>query len=201
MRTCWIGIWVGIWDLGFGAWDFALVSPQHHPHLVDSRCGLGERNQPVRPRDPIDLHAPDAAAHAIGILDGNAELRGVWCDRSRRSSSTCSECTGRCAARRGAASHPAAPRRRPGTSSRPSPCTRSSRRGRRDGPASRRRPRRRRARRGSARRSSGSVAWLIGLIIRNSASARSPLPSSACARIVHSAAWVYWPPFSRTPGT
>jgi hypothetical protein len=42
--------------------------------------------------------------------------------------------------------------------------------------------------------------WLIGFRIENSSAALSPSPSSANAITDHSAAWVYWPPFSRTPG-
>jgi histidinol dehydrogenase len=34
----------------------------------------------------------------------------------------------------------------------------------------------------------------------NSSWARSPCPRPAAARTVQTAAWVYWPPFSRTPG-
>ncbi len=34
----------------------------------------------------------------------------------------------------------------------------------------------------------------------NRAAAWSPLPSFANARIAHIAAWLYWPPFSRSPG-
>src|SRR5947207_5573383 len=48
--------------------------------------------------------------------------------------------------------------------------------------------------------SSGVRVWLIGLIMWNSSTASSPLPSAAIAMMIQSAAWVYWPPFSRTPG-
>ena len=112
------------------------------------------------------------------------------------------ECTDRCAARRRCsvrprmrldadAIHPARRSRVPG----PAAAAGVWR------PASRRRRRRRTARRGSARRSPASRAWLIGLSIENSSVARSPSPSSANASTVHSAACVYCPPFSRTPGT
>ena len=45
-----------------------------------------------------------------------------------------------------------------------------------------------------------SRVWLMGLIMWNSSKASSPYPSSASAMMVHSAACVYWPPFSRMPG-
>ena len=48
---------------------------------------------------------------------------------------------------------------------------------------------------------SGVSAWLTGLSISSSGAARSRLPSSARARTTQSAACVYWPPFSRMPGT
>ena len=43
--------------------------------------------------------------------------------------------------------------------------------------------------------------WLIGLISENSSQARAASPAAANAMTVQTAAWVYWPPFSRTPGT
>ena len=46
----------------------------------------------------------------------------------------------------------------------------------------------------------GSRACSIGLSIRSSLSARVPSPRRARAMASHTAAWVYWPPFSRTPG-
>ena len=42
--------------------------------------------------------------------------------------------------------------------------------------------------------------WLMGLIMWNSSIASSPCRSLASATIVHTAACVYWPPFSRNPG-
>ena len=87
-----------------------------------------------------------------------------------------------------------------GTSSRPSRCTRSSRRGRRAAARRRRRRPRRTARPCSGGRRRGVLAWLIGLSIENSSPALSPSPSAANAITAQIAAWVYWPPFSRTPG-
>ena len=43
--------------------------------------------------------------------------------------------------------------------------------------------------------------WLTGLIIRSSSQALSASPRRAKAIVAQIAAWVYWPPFSRTPGT
>src|SRR3989304_4490424 len=40
----------------------------------------------------------------------------------------------------------------------------------------------------------------MGLSSASRGATRSRLPSSARARTSQSAAWVYWPPFSRTPG-
>src|SRR3954447_26383197 len=48
--------------------------------------------------------------------------------------------------------------------------------------------------------SSGVRVWVSGLIIWYSSKARSPFPWSAVANTAQSAAWVYWAPFSRTPG-
>ncbi len=44
------------------------------------------------------------------------------------------------------------------------------------------------------------LAWLIGLRRLNSSPARSPSPKVAKAIAHQTAAWVYCPPFSRTPG-
>ena len=46
----------------------------------------------------------------------------------------------------------------------------------------------------------GVREWLMGFSMWNSSTASSPLPSRATAITTHTAAWVYWPPFSRTPG-
>src|SRR5664279_211137 len=43
--------------------------------------------------------------------------------------------------------------------------------------------------------------WLIGLIMESSSFTRAVSPIPANAMIVHIAACVYCPPFSRTPGT
>ena len=40
----------------------------------------------------------------------------------------------------------------------------------------------------------------MGLSMWKSSIASSPLPSRATAITTHTAACVYWPPFSRTPG-
>ena len=40
----------------------------------------------------------------------------------------------------------------------------------------------------------------MGFSMCNSSKASSPLPSRASAITTQSAAWVYWPPFSRIPG-
>src|SRR3954468_22878837 len=42
--------------------------------------------------------------------------------------------------------------------------------------------------------------WLMGFNMWNNSAASSPLPSFASAITTHTAACVYWPPFSRTPG-
>ena len=44
------------------------------------------------------------------------------------------------------------------------------------------------------------AAWLMGLSSDNISPARSPSPITAKASVVHMAACVYWPPFSRRPG-
>jgi hypothetical protein len=46
----------------------------------------------------------------------------------------------------------------------------------------------------------GVRPWVIGFSIANISAAWSPSPSAAQAITDHRAAWVYCPPFSRTPG-
>ena len=46
----------------------------------------------------------------------------------------------------------------------------------------------------------GVRVWLIGFSMWKSSTASSPLPSRASAITTQTAACVYWPPFSRTPG-
>ena len=122
-----------------------------------------------------------AAAATLGVRDLDLVDRAAHAPLGREARPRGRDAGARPRASRRAAAAPGSPRARCGTSSRPSPCTRSSRRARRGRGARRRRPPPRRAPRCSARASARVRAWLIGFSMWNSSTASSPLPRRASA--------------------
>ena len=70
-----VGIFVGIWDLELGISRVAPLTARPVRPAPDAARSRLAAESAGRALDPIDLDPPHAAAHALGILDRDPELR------------------------------------------------------------------------------------------------------------------------------
>ena len=172
--------------------------PRPRPHARRGRPAAGSTN--CRLLDAVDAEARFAARAGMLHVDAVDGVAVAVAQREAGPVARAGTAPGAGGRLRGAGR--AATRRSAGTSSRPSRCTRSSRRGRRAARRRRRRRRRRTARPCRSRSPSGAVAVVDRVDhAQQLPGALGCRPARANAIAAQIAACVYWPPFSRTPGT